>query len=223
MPRQKTHAEYVAEVAQKHEVRIEVIGTYINSYTNIEHRCTVCGYSYSPRPANILRIGTGCRGCSLIRRKDDAGTIRFTRLTKAEKLEARSLRNQGLTYKQIAKRLGRNSASIHMCLNPASAETTRIRSAQWAAKNPERKRTNHSRYRSFNHAVVKNRTNRARRRKLERGERRVFDNELGWIALMTPPLSTEDKCKIEEVYIECERISKETGVLHHVDHIKPLS
>ena len=40
---------------------------------------------------------------------------------------------------------------------------------------------------------------------------------------MTPPLSTEDKLKIEEVYIECERISKETGVLHHVDHIKPLS
>lgn len=31
-----------------------------------------------------------------------------------------------------------------------------------------------------------------------------------------------DKEKIDGIYIECSRISKETGILHHVDHIIPL-
>ena len=36
-------------------------------------------------------------------------------------------------------------------------------------------------------------------------------------------LSKEDKIKISNIYIDCQIISKKTGILHHVDHIIPLS
>ena len=35
-------------------------------------------------------------------------------------------------------------------------------------------------------------------------------------------LTDEDWDKIEEFYTEAQRLSKETGISHHVDHIKPL-
>ena len=39
----------------------------------------------------------------------------------------------------------------------------------------------------------------------------------------TPPwLTAEHKRQIRAVYAECRRVSKETGVKHHVDHIVPL-
>lgn len=38
-----------------------------------------------------------------------------------------------------------------------------------------------------------------------------------------PPWSTkEDRAKIRSIYAECKRISRETGIQHHVDHIVPL-
>jgi hypothetical protein len=41
-----------------------------------------------------------------------------------------------------------------------------------------------------------------------------------WITLRTP--SWADLEKIEEIYIKSSHVSKETGILHHVDHIVPL-
>jgi len=39
----------------------------------------------------------------------------------------------------------------------------------------------------------------------------------------TPPWSTKDHFKqIQEVYIEAARLTRETGIPHHVDHIVPL-
>ncbi len=75
-----------------------MIGTYINNQTNIEHECTVCGYVYSPKPDSILKPNTGCPKCAIKRRIDAAGTTRSPRPTDAEKLEAKALRSQGLTY-----------------------------------------------------------------------------------------------------------------------------
>lgn len=36
-------------------------------------------------------------------------------------------------------------------------------------------------------------------------------------------LSEEDFEKIKQIYLECKKISDETGIVHHVDHIVPLN
>jgi hypothetical protein len=39
----------------------------------------------------------------------------------------------------------------------------------------------------------------------------------------TPRWQTkEDREQIQQIYIDCRRITKETGIIHHVDHIVPL-
>ncbi len=39
----------------------------------------------------------------------------------------------------------------------------------------------------------------------------------------TPNLTREEDNQIREIYKECDTISKKTGILHHVDHIIPIS
>ena len=38
-----------------------------------------------------------------------------------------------------------------------------------------------------------------------------------------PILTEEESQRILEIYKECARITEETGILHHVDHIHPIS
>lgn len=38
-----------------------------------------------------------------------------------------------------------------------------------------------------------------------------------------PILSKEENEKIKKIYEECRKITKDTGILHHVDHIIPIS
>lgn len=61
MARRKTHDEYVLEVANINP-NIEVVGTYVNSYTPILHRCKIDGCEWSPRPNSIIQ-GCGCPEC----------------------------------------------------------------------------------------------------------------------------------------------------------------
>ena len=62
MGKKKTHDEYVDEVA-KINPDIEVVGKYINSSTEILHRCRIDGYMWMVRPNNILS-GEGCPKCN---------------------------------------------------------------------------------------------------------------------------------------------------------------
>ena len=50
------------------------------------------------------------------------------------------------------------------------------------------------------------------------GLRRSKRQAVFWFA----KLPWVDRVEIEEIYRECTRISEETGVLHHVDHIVPI-
>lgn len=59
--KKKTHEEYVDEVARINP-NIEVVGTYINSYTPILHRCKIDGCEWSPIPNSIIQ-GCGCPEC----------------------------------------------------------------------------------------------------------------------------------------------------------------
>ena len=56
-----THEEYVDKVKEANPT-VEVIGTYINANTNIEHRCLIHNYKWIVSPYSILQ-GHGCKYC----------------------------------------------------------------------------------------------------------------------------------------------------------------
>ena len=86
----------------------------------------------------------------------------------------------------------------------ANREKERARMAKWTAKNPDWNRKNTKKWREKNaiYYAQYDRLNKARRLKA--------------LAIWA------DFKKIEKIYLECQRISKKTGVPHHVDHIIPL-
>lgn len=62
-----THEQYVAKLAIQNPL-INVLGEYINSQTQILHKCKVCGYEWMVRPNNVLN-GRGCPKCGGTTRK----------------------------------------------------------------------------------------------------------------------------------------------------------
>ena len=63
--KKKTHAEYVAELAENNP-DIEVLGIYCGANVKIPHRCKIDGTVWNATPSNILR-GTGCPCCGKIK------------------------------------------------------------------------------------------------------------------------------------------------------------
>lgn len=63
MGKNKTHEEYVAELATKNPT-IEVIEKYINSKTKILHRCKIHNVEWLVTPCSILQ-GCGCTQCKI--------------------------------------------------------------------------------------------------------------------------------------------------------------
>lgn len=61
MSRQKTHDEYVEELAIKNP-NVEVVGKYIGAHIKIEHRCLLHDVYWDIKPHNVLH-GQGCRIC----------------------------------------------------------------------------------------------------------------------------------------------------------------
>lgn len=87
-------------------------------------------------------------------------------------------------------------------------KAARIRTMEWKEKNPERKKQSDKEWRVKN--VDKKRSYQAFRRAKVREA--------------TPPwLTKEHRKQIALIYREALRLSGETGVLHHVDHIVPLA
>lgn len=59
--KKKTHEEYVTELAIKNTT-VEVIGTYVDAKTKIEHHCLIHDIYWDMAPTNALR-GAGCSEC----------------------------------------------------------------------------------------------------------------------------------------------------------------
>ena len=57
-----THSDFV-ERMKPISPNIEIVGNYVNTYTSIECRCKIDGYTWKARPYNLLR-GFGCAKCS---------------------------------------------------------------------------------------------------------------------------------------------------------------
>ena len=60
----KKQEDYVAEVNEKHNKRLLVIGTYTAGKNRIEIKCNMCQHEWMPVARNILK-GRGCPKCNL--------------------------------------------------------------------------------------------------------------------------------------------------------------
>ncbi len=67
----RTTTQFIEELA-KVNPSVEVVGEYVSSHTGIDCVCRKCGYSWQPRPTNLL-LGKGCPAC--------AGRLKYTRDT----------------------------------------------------------------------------------------------------------------------------------------------
>lgn len=76
--------------------------------------------------------------------------------------------------------------------------------AEWREKNPESQKENSRRYREKNKEKI------------------LIRNRQREIAEITAIPLWADKKSIAEIYITARRVTKETGIEHHVDHIIPL-
>lgn len=59
----KTHEQFIKEL-HKISPDIEILGTYINTYTKIKCRCKIDGYEWEALPQNLLS-GSGCPKCAI--------------------------------------------------------------------------------------------------------------------------------------------------------------
>ena len=61
-----THEEFKNELFKKNQ-NIELLGTYVNSYTKILCKCKLDGYEWYAKPSNLLHLNRGCPECAKIK------------------------------------------------------------------------------------------------------------------------------------------------------------
>ena len=61
----KTHEQFMVDFhnQNKHAQNIEILGTYVNSYTKIKCKCKIDGHEWATRPNSLLH-GYGCPKCA---------------------------------------------------------------------------------------------------------------------------------------------------------------
>lgn len=197
----------------------------------IDVSCSACGHEWSPLVSNLLS-GRGCPECDRLRKIESAGKRSAPRASTQEKVRAAELKATGMSSDAVARQLFeeelspqlRSGHTIDRWTNPEQAEKNRQLAAKWDEENRERRKANQRRYRKeFPHGKANRRTQGARRRQLERGECEWLEDSGEWATVIDPPKTFDDLNKEQLVYIECERLTKKTGIEHHVDHIMPLS
>ncbi len=183
---------------------------YRGAHEHINVVCTVCGHDWSPSPNNLISHKRGCPECANQRRRDSAGIQRHRAVTPEELARARQLHAEGWGPVAIGRELGRYHSTISKWLDPELRERQRQYNADHYKDkaNRERKRQTGKAYLQTDHGRASNQAKDAERRALKRG----------WYT--TDPT---DKAAIKAIYAESVRLTKETGIEHHVDHIHPLS
>ncbi len=112
-------------------------------------------------------------------------------------------------------------------------ECSRVRAQRWSTKNPDKIRTMRKASAARNADKVTERYNRwlaknpeyhANYRQQNSDKRALYEakRRSAKAAAMLGHLTEEQLEQIAAVYAEAKRLTEETGVLHHVDHIIPL-
>lgn len=106
----------------------------------------------------------------------------------------------------------------------ANRQACRDRYKAWLARNPEKAKAASARWKEKNAARTRelSRASAKAWKQSNRGKARAHEAAREAAKIRATPLWA-DKKKIEQFYIEAARLTKETGILHHVDHIFPLN
>tara|TARA_R110002012_G_scaffold307077_1_gene512366 strand:+ start:673 stop:1575 length:903 start_codon:yes stop_codon:yes gene_type:complete len=195
--------------------------------------CLVCSHEWDTRASNIQQ-GVGCPECAKKRHSNLAGIKRIKPSTQGERDKAKELREQGLSYLKIANELNRSSSGIQRWLNPEyKAMQTRVtkKCREGYKKSGHMKKINAS-YKNSEHGKAMNKGATSKRRLLKTNspEEVLLDGiwyEVDmkatykiWGELLLP---YDDQQAINELYRTCDLRTKRTGIMHHLDHIQPLS
>ena len=190
---------------------------------------------YEARAMHVLKsaLGCQCKGCHFEKNTNCAGTIRRRRASQEEKDLAAKLHADGLSYRAIARQLGRGASTIVTWLVPEYAESQRQCSAEWREHNRERTRACARRYTSdFEHGKAGARARSAHRRLLRTnapesvfldGQWHEVDRDYTYKVFNQVLLPPSERKAIQELYLEAQYLTETTGIVHHVDHIQPLS
>lgn len=126
---------------------------------------------------------------------------------KSFKEKVLKLRATGLSYSKISKQLNENVASIYYICNPEKKKTDTAYNQKYYWSNRDGQIERVKQYHRDNPAYNAINVNKRRIAKLKG----------------TPINQTFcEKWKVDQIYKMAKRLTLETGVLHHVDHIYPL-
>ncbi|MDC0277603.1 HNH endonuclease [bacterium] len=171
--------------------------------------------------------GNGCAKCSQEAQVLSKRSKRKRLSNEAEKQKARELYADSQNYSLVAKLLNRSLSTIQSWCDPKQAQKHRDRSiGKSTSLTDEAKEWRRARAREFSRTPegrVYFNSRQALRRKRKRGEVEWCDEIAGLVNLLPVKATGSELTKEQAYYIECERLTKETGVQHHVDHIWPLS
>ena len=164
---------------------------------------------------------------------NSAGKRRQPRASQEEKDLAAKLKAGGMSYYAIGRQLGRGCATIIKWLNPEAAELASQNSAKWREQNLERSLANGRRYWSeFDHGRAIDRAANALRRLLKTnapehvfldGKWHEVDRKYTYKVFNQVLIPPSERKAIQELYLEAQYLTETTGIVHHVDHIQPLS
>ena len=174
----------------------------------LKYRCLIDDEVFEALPKNILQ-GNGCPTCRDHNNSQSWGKRQAPRATEVEKKKARDMRAKGLTYRAIGYALGRSKKAIQLWCDPEQAEKDRLRNVKRYQTHGDQNRAASRRYSQHTpHGKAKHSAAGAKYRGL------MHD----WYTNCPNDIKRE-----QAIYLECERITRETGIEHHVDHIWPLS
>ena len=61
--RRKTHSNFIEDSNNTHDIKLEILSTYVNSITPVLFKCLVCSNEFNQMPLNHLK-GQGCPDCN---------------------------------------------------------------------------------------------------------------------------------------------------------------
>lgn len=91
----KTHEAYVKELKKLSKNKIIIVGGYVNAVTKVEHKCTVCEYTWTPAPRQMLRKGSGCPRCQSTAKYSQTAITWIKKLEKKLKVSIQHAENGG--------------------------------------------------------------------------------------------------------------------------------
>lgn len=157
----------------------------------VDARCLVCGHEWQPLGNNV-----GYKGCPPCANKARGANRKARRpITEDEIIQALAWKEEGLSWMEIGRRLGRNQATIQRVCDPRTMECHTTHRTQYLQT-------------AQGKAAI-NRSTAARRARL--------------LEAIPEGTTAKDTDKTNSVYRRCARLNLKGNEVYHVDHIRPIS